>query len=339
MDSKSAEMWMKEKVYGYWLSQALYCAAELNLADIIFNHGPQTTSELAKKTNTHERSLFRLLRYLASEEVFAENEIGAFILTPKAHQLRSDISGSQHAMAVMSGSEHYLASSRMIDNVRTGKCAYELAHGKPIFEYLKDHPASARVFDKAMESIHGSESNQILAAYDFSTFVTLADIGGGNGSMLLAILNKYPLLHGVLFDLSHVITATASSKNNVERCKLVSGNFFESVPQNADAYLLRHIIHDWDDDKSIKILSNIKKALPEHGKVLMIEAILPEGNTPHPGKMFDWVMMGIPDGIERTLTEYKILFAKSGLHIQQVIPTTGLNSIIEAVPIKITAAN
>jgi len=326
-------MWMKEKVYGYWLSQALYCAAELNLADIIFRDGPQTTGDLAKKTNTDERSLFRLLRYLASEEVFAENETGAFVLTPRANQLRSDISGSQHAMAVMSGSEHYLASSHMIDNVRTGKCAYEIAHGKPIFEYLKDHPASARVFDKAMESIHGSESNQILAAYDFSNFITLADIGGGNGSMLVAILKQYPNLHGVLFDLTHVVAATASSATNVDRFKLVPGDFFESVTPNADAYLLRHIIHDWDDDKSMLILKNIRKALPEHGKVLMIEAILPEGNTPHPGKMFDWIMMGIPGGIERTLTEYKILFAKSGLHIQQVIPTTGLNSIIEATPL------
>jgi hypothetical protein len=323
-------MWMKEKVYGYWLSQALYCAAELNIADIIFRDGPQTSSDLAKKTNTHERSLYRLLRYLASEEVFREDETGAFILTPKANQLRSDISGSQHAMAVMSGSEHYLASSKMIDNVRTGKCAYELAHGQPIFEYLKDHPISARVFDKAMESIHGSESNQILAAYDFSEFITLADIGGGTGSMLLAILNQYPNLHGVLFDLSHVTAATAALKNNGERFKSVSGDFFESVTPNADAYLLRHIIHDWDDEKSVLILSNIRKVLPEHGKVLMIEAILPEGNTPHPGKMFDWIMMGIPGGIERTLAEYKTLFAKSGLHIQRVIPTSGLNSIIEA---------
>jgi hypothetical protein len=333
VETKTPEMWMKEKVYGYWLSQALYCAAELNLADIIFRDGPQTTGDLAKKTNTDERSLFRLLRYLASEEVFAEDETGSFVLTPKANQLRSDISGSQHAMAVMSGSEHYLASSRMIDNVRTGKCAYEIAHGKPIFEYLKDHPASARVFDKAMESIHGSESNQILAAYDFSNFITLADIGGGNGSMLVAILKQYPNLHGVLFDLTHVVAATASSATNVDRFKLVPGDFFESVTPNADAYLLRHIIHDWDDDKSMLILKNIRKALPEHGKVLMIEAILPEGNTPHPGKMFDWIMMGIPGGIERTLTEYKILFAKSGLHIQQVIPTTGLNSIIEATPL------
>ena len=330
MDTKTPEMWMKEKVYGYWLSQALYCAAELNLADIIFRDGAQTSSDLAKKTNTHERSLYRLLRYLASEEVFAEDETGAFILTPKANQLRSDISGSQHAMAVMSGSEHYLASSKMIDNVRTGKCAYELAHGQPIFEYLKDHPISARVFDKAMESIHGSESNQILAAYNFSEFITLADIGGGNGSMLLAILNQYPNLHGVLFDLSHVTAATAALKNNGERFKLISGDFFESVTPNADAYLLRHIIHDWDDEKSVLILSNIRKVLPEHGKVLMIEAILPEGNTPHPGKMFDWIMMGIPGGIERTLAEYKTLFAKSGLHIQRVIPTSGLNSIVEA---------
>lgn len=330
MDTKTPEMWMKEKVYGYWLSQALYCAAELNLADIIFRDGAQTSSDLAKKTNTHERSLYRLLRYLASKEVFREDETGAFILTPKANQLRSDISGSQHAMAVMSGSEHYLASSKMIDNVRTGKCAYELAHGQPIFEYLKDHPISARVFDKAMESIHGSESNQILAAYDFSEFITLADIGGGNGSMLLAILNQYPNLHGVLFDLSHVTAATAALKNNGERFKLISGDFFESVTPNADAYLLRHIIHDWDDEKSVLILNNIRKVLPEHGKVLMIEAILPEGNTPHPGKMFDWIMMGIPGGIERTLAEYKTLFAKSGLHIQRVIPTSGLNSIIEA---------
>lgn len=178
MELKSPEVWMREKVYGYWLSQALYCAAQLNLADIIFRDGPQTTSDLAKKTSTHERSLYRLMRYLASEEVFAEDENGLFILTPRANQLRSDIPGSQYAMAVMSGSEHYLASSHMIDNVRTGKCAYEIAHGAPIFDYLKNHPASARIFDKAMESIHGSESRQILDSYDFSSFKTVADIGG-----------------------------------------------------------------------------------------------------------------------------------------------------------------
>lgn len=332
MELKSPEVWMREKVYGYWLSQALYCAAQLNLADIIFRDGPQTTSDLAKKTSTHERSLYRLMRYLASEEVFAEDENGLFILTPRANQLRSDIPGSQYAMAVMSGSEHYLASSHMIDNVRTGKCAYEIAHGAPIFDYLKNHPASARIFDKAMESIHGSESRQILDSYDFSSFKTVADIGGGNGSMLLAILNKHPLVQGILFDLPHV--AAASSENrSMDRCRIVSGDFFEEVPIHADAYLLRHIIHDWDDDKSILILGNIRKMLPDQGKVLMIEAVLPEGNTPHPGKMFDWIMMGIPGGIERTLVEYKSLFTKSGLHIQRVIPTGGLNSIIEAVSV------
>ncbi len=336
MEPTNPAAWLKEKIYGYWLSQALYCAASLNLADIIHQDGPQNFPDLAKKSNSHPRSLYRLLRLLASENVFKENSSGAFELTPLASLLRSDVPGSQYAMAIMSGSEHYLASSRMIDNVRTGKCAFELQHGKPIFEFLKDHPASARVFDNAMESIHGSETSQILQSYDFSQFNSLADIGGGNGSMLLSVLEKIPQLKAILFDLEHVIKATelVVNKQGVSnRCNLVAGDFFEAINVVAGAYILRHIIHDWDDEKSILILNNIRKVIPKGGRVLVVEAVLPEGNTPHPGKMFDWIMMAIPGGLERTFAEYQELFLKSGFQIQRVIATAGLNSILEAVPI------
>jgi hypothetical protein len=335
METKSPAAWMKEKVYGYWFSQALHCAAALNLADIIHQNGPSRVSELAKKTGSNEKNLYRLLRLLASEEVFEETEKGVFALTPRASQLRSDIPGSQYAMAIMSGSEHYLASSRMIDAVRSGRCAYEIAHGKPLFEYLKDHPGSARIFDMAMQSIHGTETKQMLDAYDFSRFATLMDIGGGNGSLLVEVLRANPGLKGVLFDQGHVIEAVRGfmeSHGFANRCQLISGDFFVSVPKGADACLLRHIIHDWDDETSVKLFRIIREVLPANGRMLVVDAVLPEGNTPHPGKLFDWIMMGIPGGVERTEAEFRDILQQGGFKVERIVPTAGLNSIIEAIP-------
>jgi len=336
MESKSPAAWMKEKVYGYWFSQALHCAAALNLADIIHLNGPSKVSDLANKTGSNEKYLYRLLRLLASEEVFEETEKGVFTLTPRASQLRSDIPGSQYAMAIMSGSEHYTASSRMIDAVRGGRCAYEIAHGKPLFEYLKEHPGSARIFDMAMQSIHGTETKQMLEAYDFSKFETLMDIGGGNGSLLVEVLRANPKLKGVLFDQDHVIEAARGfmeSHGVSSRCRLVSGDFFVSVPNGADACLLRHIIHDWDDETSVKLFKNIREVLPANGRLLVVDAVLPEGNTPHPGKLFDWIMMGIPGGVERTEDEFREILRKGGFKVERIVPTAGLNSVIEAVPV------
>ena len=335
METKSPAAWMKEKVYGYWFSQALHCAAALNLADIIHQNGPSRVSELAKKTGSNEKNLYRLLRLLASEEVFEETEKGVFALTPRASQLRSDTPGSQYAMAIMSGSEHYLASSRMIDAVRTGRCAYEIAHGKPLFEYLKDHPGSARIFDMAMQSIHGTETKQMLDAYDFSRFATLMDIGGGNGSLLVEVLRANPGLKGVLFDQGHVIEAARGfmeSHGFANRCQLISGDFFVSVPKGADACLLRHIIHDWDDETSVKLFRIIREVLPANGRMLVVDAVLPEGNAPHPGKLFDWIMMGIPGGVERTEAEFRDILRQGGFKVERIVPTAGLNSIIEAIP-------
>ena len=335
METKSPAAWMKEKVYGYWFSQALHCAAALNLADIIHQNGPSRVSELAKKTGSNEKNLYRLLRLLASEEVFEETEKGVFALTSRASQLRSDIPGSQYAMAIMSGSEHYLASSRMIDAVRSGRCAYEIAHGKPLFEYLKEHPGSARIFDMAMQSIHGTETMQMLEAYDFSKFETLMDIGGGNGSLLVEVLRANPGLKGVLFDQGHVIEAVRGFMEGhgfANRCQLISGDFFVSVPKGADACLLRHIIHDWDDETSVKLFRIIREVLPANGRMLVVDAVLPEGNTPHPGKLFDWIMMGIPGGVERTEAEFRDILQQGGFKVERIVPTAGLNSIIEAIP-------
>lgn len=326
---------MKEKVYGYWFSQALHCAAALNLADILHRDGPSKVSDLANKTGSDEKYLYRLLRLLASEEVFEETEKGVFGLTPRASQLRSDVPGSQHAMAIMSGSEHYLASSRMLDAVRSGRCAYEIAHGKPLFEYMKDHPGLARVFDMAMQSIHGTETRQMLEAYDFTKMETLMDIGGGNGSLLVEVLKANPRLKGVLFDQGHVIEAARvfmESQGVANRCQFIPGDFFVSVPKGADACLLRHIIHDWDDETSVKLFKNIRNVLPGNGRMLVVDAVLPEGNTPHPGKLFDWIMMGIPGGVERTEAEFRDILQKGGFRVERIVPTAGLNSVIEAVP-------
>src|SRR6516165_2564280 len=195
---------MARLLTGYWISQSLHVAAQLGVADLL-KDGPQSVAHLAEATGTHARSLYRLLRALASEGVFAEDEQGRFVLTPLADCLRSDVPNSQRSMAIMNGEEHYRSWGELLYSVQTGQTAFEKLYGQPVFDYLAAHPRQARIFDEAMVGVHGPETKAMLDAYDFSAFGTLVDVGGGNGSLLLATLQRHPSLRGVVYDRPDVI--------------------------------------------------------------------------------------------------------------------------------------
>jgi SAM-dependent methyltransferase len=256
-------------------------------------------------------------------------------MTPMASLLRSDAEGSMRSMARIMGRLAPRAVDHLLDGIRTGKCPLEVALGKPAFEYLSERPEDAALFDAAMTGFHGPETGAVLDAYDPAGISRLADIGCGNGSALLATLKRHPMLRGIFFDQGHVLDRARpaiEAADERERCELVPGNFFESVPSGADAYFLRHIIHDWTDELSLSILRNIRRAIPSTGRLLIVEAIIPEGNEPHPAKNFDIAMMLFPNGMERTEKEYRELLKAAGFKISKVVPTASPVSVIEAWP-------
>lgn len=321
---------------GYWVSQMVYVAAKLDLAGLL-QAGPRSSDDLAQSTRTHPRSLYRLLRGLASLGVFAEGQSRLFSMTPKAEALLEGAPGSQRAMALMTGEEHYLSWSELLHCVETGQTGFEKIYNMRPFDYLPLHPEQGAIFDAAMTSVHGRESPAALAAYDFSTIGVLADIGGGNGSLISATLEKHCKLRGILFDMPSVIERSRANIKQAgldARCQCLAGNFFESVPSGADAYMLRHIIHDWDDAESTTILRNCRNALGTNptGRVLVLETVIPPGNDPMFGKLLDLNMLVIPGGLERTETEYRELFAVSGFRLNRIVPTTTEISVIEGLP-------
>jgi hypothetical protein len=318
-------------INGYWLSQAIFAAAKFGIADLL-SAGPRAVEDLATASATNPDALYRLLRALASVGIFTEVTPRQFSLTPLAEPLQSDVSGSKRALALMAGDEQFRVWGEICYSIQTGKTAFDKVLGKPIFDYLGDHPDKARIFDAAMVGIHGRESASILDAYDFSGIRTLADIGGGNGSQLIATLNKHPHLSGILFDLPHVIERARGpieAAGLAERCRLISGSFFESVPSGADAYFMRHIIHDWEDEKSLTILRNCHAAMSPSSKLLVVESVIPPGNEPFGGKFLDLVMLLIPGGKERTEAEYRQLFSQSGFELTRITATDSEVSVIE----------
>ncbi|MBL8796931.1 MAG: methyltransferase [Planctomycetia bacterium] len=316
---------------GYWYTQAIYVAAQLRLADLLTD-GPKAADELAPATGTSARPLYRLLRALASVEIFAEDSQRRFSLTPLAECLRSEVPGSLWSMAILRGGLQYEAWGQLLHSVQTGQSAFEKLHGLPIFEYFQQHAEDGKLFDAAMTGVHGRETAAMLDAYDFSDIGTLADIGGGNGSVLTAILQKYPAMQGILFDLPGVVErarANLEASGLSDRCRVVGGNFFEAVPPGADAYLMRHIIHDWDDEKSLTILRNCRKAMGGAEKLLVVEGVVLPDNQPSISKFFDLAMMVLPGGMERTEDEYRRLSEAAGFRLTRIVPTKTWISVIE----------
>ena len=328
------EAFLTQLAFGAMMTQALYVAARLGVADLLATK-PQTVGELAAATKTHERSLYRLLRSLASAGIFQEIEPKVFAHTPYSEPLRSDAPGSIRNGAIFMGEEwHWRVWSGMLYSVQTGKPAWGHVHGAEVFDYLAENPRQAEIFNNAMTDMSVVTAPAIVEAYDFSGIETLTDIAGGHGYLLAQVLRANPTMKGILFDVPPVIAGAGAllEKEGVgERIEKVSGDFFAAVPKNADAYMMKHIIHDWDDERATKILQNIREAMAEDGKVLIIEVVVPEGNEPHYSKLLDLEMLVSPGGVERTAREYGELLAAAGLRLTRIIQTKSPFSIIEGV--------
>ena len=316
------------------LSRALCTIGELGIADHIGNGAPQPVAKLAQLTGSHEPSLYRMLRFTASYGVFRETGHREFDHTRLSAALRSDAEGSFRAATRMFH-RIFAGWDGLHHAVQTGEPSFQKVYGQPLFDYVGTHPELAPIFDAGMTAFHGYETDAMLEAYDFSEIETLADIGGGNGSLLAAVLRRYPRLRGVLYDLGHVVGRTREAMQTLgleKRCSVIEGNFFESVPEGADAYLMRHVIHDWTDEQSVRILSNCRKVIPPHGRILLVEFSVPSANEASLGKDADMIMLAFPGGSERTEEEYRALFERSGFRLSKVTPTRSAVCVIEGRP-------
>jgi len=323
-----------QMIVGSWVSRAIFVAAKLQIADLMAD-GPRSAEELAEAAGVAPRPLYRLLRALAGVGVFAQDADGRFQLNPLAEPLREGGPESLRALAVMIGEEQDRCWDDLFETVSTGETAFDRLYGRPVFAYLGEHPEQAKIFDAAMTGFSGRAMRAMLDSYDLSGVATLADVGGGLGTNLAAALGRYPAMRGLLFDRPHVV---ARARPRLEaagvagRCAVEGGDFFEAAPRGADAYLLGHILHDWDDAKAGLILDNLRRAMPAGAKLLLVEYVLPEGDGASFGKLLDLHMMVAIGGLERTAAEYRRLFAAHGFRLTRVVPTAGDVSVVEGVP-------
>ena len=324
---------INQMIFGCVITQAIHVAAKLNIADLLAEHGPMDAAALAKASGADEESLYRLLRALASAGIFSIDEAGKFSLTPLAEILRDDNPEGSKAMALSVGSVFYKAYDELSYSVQTGDSGFQKAFNASPFEYLTTHPEDGKNFDRMMTDFHGGETEPMVMTYDFSVFNTIVDVGGGNGEVLSGVLKKNPKSKGILFDLPDVLERShdkITARGMGDRCKIVSGNFFESVPNGGDAYILRHIIHDWSDADAVTILSNCRKSMNPGGKILVVEAAIQPGNEPSPFKMLDLSMLLI-GGKERTKEQFESVFAKAGLKVNKIVPFQHDLSVVEGV--------
>lgn len=318
---------------GAVVSRLVTLAAELKLPDVL-QEGPRTADELAALTGTHTPALYRVMRALASLGLFTEDEGHRFGLRPLGAALKSGT--PSYAVAMMLGGEVFTRSfDDFLYSVKTGRTAFEHVFGMPVFDWLSSHLAEASLFNGAMVGFHGLEPPTVAAAYDFSAFGTIADVGGSTGNLLTTILAAHPRTRGILYDMPHVVRDAPvfiAQRGLTDRIRIESGSFFDSVPAGADAYVLSHVIHDWNPEQCLTILGNCRRAMTSGSRVLLVEMVLPEGDAPHPGKLLDMVMLAVPGGEERTASQYKTLLNLAGFEMTRVVPTASPVSIVEAVP-------
>jgi len=318
-----------------WVSAIVSTAAKVGLADQLAA-GPKSAAELAGTMGLHAPSLHRMMRTLASLGILSEDAAQRFALTPVGHAMRAGAPGGAHGTLLAFNGLITRAWEEMPYSLATGKPAFDKTFGMPLFEYIAARPELASHFSEAMVGFHGQEPPAVADAYDFSGFQRVADVGGASGNMLAAILSRYPGPRGVLFDLPHVVgdaPALLQANGVADRVDIESGSFFERVPAGADCYLLSHIIHDWTEAQCLTILGHCRKAIAPDGRLLIVEMVLPAGDTPHPGKVLDMVMLAIPGGQERTETEYASLLSQAGFRLNRVVPTASAVSVVEAVPV------
>jgi O-methyltransferase/methyltransferase family protein len=323
---------------GYRVSRAIAVVVGLGIPDLLAS-GPRTIDDLAQATETHASALYRVLRLLAGMDLFEETAPRQFRLTPLGHGLRSDVPGSMGSTALMHlDSARWRSWDDLLYSVRTGEIAFPRVHGVEIFDYMREHPDAAEVFQQAMTANTARSGAAITQVYDFSSVERIVDVGGGHGLFLARILQAYPALHGVLFDQPEVVKGASkilTAAGVADRCALVGGDFFAEVPQGGDIYLLRQIIHDWDDERAMLILANCRRAMAPSGNVLVIEAAISDDyQQSAPVLQLDLEMLVNYGGRQRTEDEYRALFTAAGLKLGKIIPLgdPGQFSVFAALP-------
>jgi len=324
-------------VTGYYISRAIYVAATLGIADLLA-HGPQPSSTLAKATGTHAESLTRVLRLLASVGVFTEQDDRCFALTPLGECLRTGVPGSMRSAALLFAGITQEAWRDLLYSVRTGEPAFHHLFGMDSFSYMAQHPEEAANFDEAMADFTKGIAIAVAATYDFSQFGTIVDVGGGNGMFLEAVLKAHPTLRGVLFDMPHVAERAQQRIEAVglaERCKAVGGDFFLEVPSGGEAYILKHVIHDWGDARAVTILKNCHRAMGPQGKLLIVEGVYPshidQSDASRGAASNDVNMLVCTGGRQRSEAEFRSLYGAAGFTLTRIVPIQARSSVIEGI--------
>ena len=316
---------------GFRISQALYAAAALGVADQLVA-GPLPAEVLAERADAHAPSLYRLLRTLASAGVFTEPEPGVFALTPLGRTLTSGQPGSMRDVVIMFMETHYAPFGELIHTIRTGQPAAEHLYGEPFFTWLSHHPGQAERYTAAMANLTGGFKTPAIASLPLDDTRTIVDVGGADGTVLAAILAAHPHLRGVLFDLPHVVTDAPQilARHGVEdRADCVGGDFFESVPAGGDVYLVSLVLHDWPDRQAQRILANIA-AVGQGARLLVLDFVVPPGDTPHMSKISDLNMLAMMGGKERTGPEWRELLEGTGFTGIEIRQTGTPFSVIQA---------
>jgi len=321
---------------GIRVSRIVYVAAKLGLADLL-RDGPRTQDELAAETNCHAPSFARTLRALVAIGVLTQDAQRRFALTPLGVTLRSDVPGSLRAWALFAlGDENHHAWGELMHSVRGGGTAFERVYGLDVWQYRERHPECGRLFDAAMAALMRGIDSAFVAAYPLAGVRRIVDIGGGDGTLMIALLQAHPSLEGVLFDLPEVAAGAQrriAEAGLEDRCATVAGNFFETVPSGEDCYLLARVIHDWDDERALAILRNCCRAMPERGRLLLLERLFPmpleQSAALYAAALADLNMMVVTGGRERTEAEYRTLLSDAGLDTLTIIPTRSGLSVLE----------
>ncbi|MBL7137162.1 MAG: methyltransferase [Bacteroidales bacterium] len=322
-----------EKFQYFYLLPCLYVTAELNVAGLL-QDGEKPLADLARKSGTDAESLYRILRVLASHGIFRESRDRFFSNTRLSKPLMDKQESLRHMLRHHLGPLNWQITGDLLETVKTGKDGFNRKYGKNIYDYLTGDPDSYAIFDQSMSDLSSLGMAPLLQSYNFSNITTLADVGGGEGFLLANILQRYPSIQGIWFDLPVALEKAEQVLQEYgvrERVSLIEGNFLESVPSGADGYLVKNILHNWDDSNCITLLSNIRKVLPENGKVIIVEMIVPPGNRPSAAKMIDIQMLtSMPGGKERTREEFEALFRQAGLTLFREYPTIAPVSVLEA---------
>ncbi|HEY6411238.1 MAG TPA: methyltransferase, partial [Ktedonobacteraceae bacterium] len=317
------------------VTQCIYVAAKLAIADLL-KDGPKSSEELAQATGTHDPSLYRILRLLTAVDLLTEGEAHSFALTPLGVNLQTGVPGSLRNMALTYGEKPFWPVwEALLHSVETGEPSIQHVFGLSLFDYYAQHPEEAMLFDHMMTEWTASVAPTVAVAYDFSATQTLVDVGGGHGQMLASILQAHPTLHGVLFDLPHVVKGAPpllETAGVADRCQILGGDAFTAVPAGHETYLLSRVIHDWDDERALALLTGCHQAMKPQGKVLLVERVILSGSTPELLVLeSDVQMLVVPGGKERTDAEYRTLLNAAGFELTQLIPVLTPFYVIEAV--------